>query len=449
MKTKFQPQNARELALVALEGVVENGAYSNLQVDQLLKRYPLADKDRRLATNIIYGVLQHKLTLEYWLNGFVQGKRLDPWVKALLLSALYQYHYLERVPDWAVTDESIEIAKRRGNPGIRKFVTGVLHAILRKGLPDLRQIDERDLRLSIENSVPRWLVNELTREYGEENTEKVLQSINEPAHQVIRVNIVKTDLPTVKQTLDAAGIEYQESQVAQNALVITKGEIISSDLFKNGEITIQDESAMLAVESMHIEPGDKVLDACAAPGGKTVQIAEALTNEDGHVDALDIHQHKVRLIEKNARRLGVEKRVTAHTLDAREVDQLFDDESFDKVLVDAPCSGIGLLRRKPEIRYTKTLNDSKQLYKIQLAILNAVAAKVKKGGIITYSTCTILQQENDDTVQAFLAEHPEFELVKTTTARKVKDNRHSPTLTILPSDFDSDGFFVSSLKKGI
>ena len=206
---------------------------------------------------------------------------------------------------------------------------------------------------------------------------------------------------------------------------------------------------MLAVESMHIEPGDKVLDACAAPGGKTVQIAEALTNEDGHVDALDIHQHKVRLIEKNARRLGVEKRVTAHALDAREVDQLFDDESFDKVLVDAPCSGIGLLRRKPEIRYTKTLNDSKQLHKIQLAILNAVAAKVKKGGIITYSTCTILQQENDDTVQAFLAEHPEFELVKTTTARKVKDNRHSPTLTILPSDFDSDGFFVSSLKKGI
>ena len=113
MKTKFQPQNARELALVALEGVVENGAYSNLQVDQLLKKYPLADKDRRLATNIIYGVLQHKLTLEYWLNGFIQGKRLDPWVKTLLLSALYQYHYLERVPDWAVTDESIEIAKRR------------------------------------------------------------------------------------------------------------------------------------------------------------------------------------------------------------------------------------------------------------------------------------------------------------------------------------------------
>lgn len=449
MKTKFQPQNARELALVALEGVIENNAYSNLKVDQLLKKYPLADKDRRLATNIIYGVLQHRLTLEYWLNTFIKGKKLDPWVKTLLLSALYQYHYLERVPNWAITDESIEIAKRRGNPGIRKFVTGVLHAILRKGLLDLHQISERDLRLSIENSVPRWLVNELITEYGEKDTEKILQSINEPAHQVIRINTAKTDLTTVKQALDAIGIEYQESQVAQNALVITKGEIISSDLFKNGEITIQDESAMLAVESMHVKAGDKVLDACAAPGGKTVQIAEVLAKGEGHIDALDIHQHKVRLIEKNARRLGVEKQVTAHALDAREVDQLFDDESFDKVLVDAPCSGIGLLRRKPEIRYTKTLNDSRQLHKVQLAILNAVAAKVKKGGIITYSTCTILRQENNDTIQAFLAEHPEFELVKTTTTRKVKDNRHSPTLTILPSDFDSDGFFISSLKKGI
>ncbi|MBC8744560.1 16S rRNA (cytosine(967)-C(5))-methyltransferase RsmB [Lactobacillus sp. Marseille-P7033] len=447
MMTKFQPQNARELALVALEGVVEKGAYSNLQVDQLLKKYPLADKDRRLATNIIYGVLQHKLTLEYWLQSFVKGKRLDPWVKTLLLSAIYQFHYLERVPDWAVTDESIKIAKRRGNPGIRKFVTGVLHAVLREGLPDLGKINNPNLRLSLQSSVPQWLVAELITEYGQEKTEKVLQSINEPAHQVVRVNTAKTDMETIKEALDKMGVEYHESQVAQDALVITKGEVITSSLFESGKITIQDESAMLAVESMHINPNDKVLDACAAPGGKTVQIAEKLTG--GHVDALDIHQHKVRLIEKNAQRLGVGDRVTANALDARKVNDLFADESFDKILVDAPCSGMGLLRRKPEIRYTKTLDDSKKLHQIQLSILDAVAAKVKKGGIITYSTCTILQQENDQTVQAFLAKHPEFELVKTTTARKIKDNRHSLTLTILPSDFNSDGFFISSLKKGI
>lgn len=446
---KFQPQNARELALLALERVEENGAYSNLQVDQLLKKYPLADRDRRLATNIIYGVLQHKLTLEYWLAAFTHSKKLDPWVKTLLLSAIYQFHYLKRVPNWAVTDESIKIAKRRGNPGIRKFVTGVLHAILRKGLPDMTAIDDPIQRLSLLNSVPEWLVKELVAEYGQSKTAAILQSINQPAHQVIRVNLAKTTIDAVKQSLNKLGIEYRESKIAQNALVITKGEVVTSDLLKNGEITIQDESAMLAVESMHIQPGERVLDACAAPGGKTAQIAERLSlSAGGHVDALDIHQHKVNLIAKNMRRLGVDQLVTAHVADARQIDSLFADESFDKILVDAPCSGLGLLRRKPEIRYTKQKADSKKLHTVQLAILNAVAAKIKKGGIITYSTCTILQQENDDTVNAFLALHPEFELIRTTTARKVKDHRHSATLTILPSDFDSDGFFISCLKKG-
>lgn len=447
--TKFQPQNARELALVALERVIQNGAYSNLQVDQLLTRYPLADKDRRLATNIIYGVLQHQLTLEYWLQAFTHNRKLDPWVKTLLLSAIYQFHYLERVPNWAVTDETIKIAKRRGNPGIRKFVTGVLHAILRTGLPDLNKIADPVIRLSLQESVPAWLVQELIAEYGQKQTRMILASINRPAHQVIRVNRAKTTLSAVKEALTAAGVEYQESQVAANALVITKGEIVNSALFKEGAVTIQDESAMLAVESMDVQPTDRVLDACAAPGGKTVQIAEALSlAAGGQVDALDIHQHKVRLIERNAKRLGVGELVHAHALDARQVDQLFADESFDKVLVDAPCSGIGLLRRKPEIRYTKSLTDSMQLQQIQLAILNAVAAKVKKGGVLTYSTCTILRQENDGTVEKFLAQHPEFELLKTTTARKIKTDRHSASLTILPSDFDSDGFFISSLKKG-
>lgn len=447
--TKFHPTNARELALQALERVEQTGAYSNLQVDQLLKKYPLNDKDRRLATNLIYGVLQHKLTLEYWLSPFVKGKKLDPWVKTLLLMGIYQFHYLERVPDWAVTDESIKIAKRRGNPGIRKFVTGVLHAILRQGLADLNDIPTLTKQLSIKSSVPEWLVNELVNEYGEVKAEAILLSINETSRLVIRVNLNKTTLAKTKKKLTAMGVEYQESQVAANALVINKGDIIDSSLFKNGEITIQDESAMLAVESMDIQPGDRVLDACAAPGGKTVQIAASLSKQaGGKVDALDIHQHKVKLIQKNAKRLGLEEMVDAHALDARNVDRLFDDETFDKILVDAPCSGIGLLRRKPEIRYTKTKNDSEQLHKIQLAILDAVAAKVKKDGIITYSTCTILRQENDGTVEAFLKQHPEFELVKTKTARKIKENRHSSTLTILPSDFNSDGFFISSLKKG-
>lgn len=446
--TKFQPQSAREVALLALERVEYNGAYSNLQLDQLLKKYPLSKADRRLATNIVYGVLQHQLTLEYWLAPFVHRRKLDPWVKTLLLIAIYQFQYLDRVPNWAVTNETIETAKRRGNPGIRKFVTGVLHAILRQGVPSLEQISDPWKKLSIGSSVPEWLVKELVSQYGQQQAEQVLTSINEPARQVVRINSAKVSLGQVKQELTKAGIKFVPSQVAQDALVITKGEVVDSPLFQRGEITIQDESAMLAVESMQIKPTDQVLDACAAPGGKTVQIAARLSVADGgQVTALDIHQHKVQLIEKNARRLGVSDAVTAQKLDARDVSQQFADQSFDKILVDAPCSGIGLLRRKPEIRYTKSLSDSRKLHQIQLVILDAVAPKVKKGGIITYSTCTILRQENDETVAAFLAQHPEFELVKTTTANKVKDDRSSQTLTILPSDFGSDGFFISNLKK--
>ena len=274
---------------------------------------------------------------------------------------------------------------------------------------------------------------------------KILAAINQPAHVVVRVNPAVTTLAEVENSLDQQGIEYRPSAIAPDALVITKGEVLSSGLFEQGAITIQDESAMLAVDSMQVQPGDRVLDACAAPGGKTVQIAAQLWN--GQVDALDIHQHKTRLIQKNARRLHVADRVVTHTLDARHVDEEFADESFDKILVDAPCSGIGLLRRKPEIRYSKRPEDSEQLHKIQLAILDAVAPKVKKGGIITYSTCTILHQENDGTVEAFLSSHPEFKLVKTPTTRHVKDDRTTATLTILPSDFSSDGFFISSMQR--
>lgn len=444
--TKRPIRTARELALTALDRVRQSGAYSNLQLNQLFLQTKLKASDRRLATNLVYGVLQHQLTLEYWLHPFIREKKTDSWVETLLLMSIYQYHYLDRVPAWAVTNESIEIAKRWGNPGTRRFVTGVLHAVLRQGLADLSAIADPLRRLSIKESIPAWLVKELARQYGMEQTRQILAAVNQPAHVAIRVNTRVASVEAVKAELTREGIKYRDSRVCPAALVVTKGEVISSPLFDQGAITIQDESAMLAVDSMAIQPHDRVLDACAAPGGKTVQIAQQL-GDDGSVDALDIHQHKVRLINQNACRMRVADKVHAHALDARKADTLFADETFDKVLVDAPCSGIGLLRRKPEIRYTKHLQDSERLHKIQLAILDAVAPKVKKGGIITYSTCTILQEENDHTVDQFLQGHPDFVLVKTSTTRAIKDDRHSATLTILPSDYGSDGFFISSLQR--
>lgn len=206
-------------------------------------------------------------------------------------------------------------------------------------------------------------------------------------------------------------------------------------------LTIQDESAMLPVESMTINEADTILDACSAPGGKTTQIASRL--DDGKVFALDIHKNKLKTVMRNATRLGVYKNVETFELDARKVDSKFEDGMFDAVLVDAPCSGLGLLRRKPEIRYDKTVADIDRLSNIQLQILNAVSTKVKTGGTITYSTCTIVKQENQDVIEKFIAANPNFEVTKTKTERNL--NPDSDMVQIYPDDYDSDGFFVCSL----
>ncbi|CUS26175.1 16S rRNA methyltransferase B [Paucilactobacillus oligofermentans DSM 15707 = LMG 22743] len=442
------PKSARLLALESLEKVLTSGAYSNLQLNQVIEQNNLADNDRRLLTNLVYGVIQHRLTLEFWLESFIKGKKIDDWVKILLMMALYQYHYLDKVPEWAITDESIKLAKIKGHEGIRKFVTAILHRMLREDLRSFNKIDSEITRISIEYSVPEWLIEELSHQYGDHQMMRIVESLNHPANQSLRINTKLADKEEITRQLFEDDLEFRDSRVAANALVLERGVIANTHAFKNGEITIQDESAMLAVENMHLEKSFKVLDACAAPGGKTVQIAAMLdAAAGGKVTALDIHQNKIKLIKNNAKRLGVEDVVEAIDLDARKVDNQFDDESFDAILVDAPCSGFGLIRRKPEIRYEKELSDSYNLQKVQLEILEAVAPKIKKNGIITYSTCTILKQENDDVINMFLANHSEFILERTHTSLDLKAKRESKTLTILPSDFDSDGFFVSSLRR--
>ncbi|WP_057740493.1 16S rRNA (cytosine(967)-C(5))-methyltransferase RsmB [Limosilactobacillus secaliphilus] len=442
--TKSITTTPRYLALAVLDRV-QRGAYSNLQLNSSLQKAN-NDADRRLITNLVYGVLQHRLTLDYYLAPLVH-QNLDDWVHALLLMSVYQYQYLDRVPAWAVTNEAIKIARFRGNAGIRRFVTGVLHAYLKQGPRDLKAITDPIQYWSIKESVPEWLVKELEKQYGKTQMMAILSSINQPAKISVRVNTSHLNVDAAQAQLAKEGIETTPSKVAQDGLIVDKGDLLHSAAFQNGLVTVQDESAMLAVEAMQLNGDETVLDACAAPGGKTGQIAACLAKGKGRVTALDIHPHKVQLIMKNMQRLGLAEVVDAQALDARKVDSTFADESFDRILVDAPCSGIGLMRRKPEIRYDKTLADSQHLHKIQLAILRAIAPKVKKGGIITYSTCTILGQENDATVQAFLKEQSSFKLLKVKTKRAIKSDRHSDTLTILPSDYGSDGFFIASLKR--
>lgn len=441
-------ETARSLAVDALTRVA-GGAYSNLQLEKIIDRSSLNDADRRLLTNLVYGTIQHQLTLEYYLDAFVKpNQKLQPWVKMTLLVALYQMLYLDRIPNWAIFDEAIQLAKERGHEGIRRFVTGVLHAVDREGVPDVSQIADPTERLSVTYSMPQWLVTTLQQQLGEAKTESILKTINQPAAQSVRVNTAVTTVDAAIQALEAVGYTVDVSTVSGDGLRVDGHPANHSELFENGQLTIQDESAMLPVEALQVQPGDQVLDACAAPGGKTTQIAAALDPQaGGQVTALDLHAKKVKLIAQNAARLQVADRVNAMALDARKVDDEFADDTFDKILVDAPCSGIGLVRRKPEIRYDKTPEDSQHLQKIQLAILDAVSKKLKPQGLLVYSTCTILDTENADVVASFLQTHPNFEAVRVTTTRNVKANRTTDTLSIYPDDFDTDGFFVSALRR--
>lgn len=274
-------QTPRALAVEALTRVA-GGAYSNLQLEQALESHRLSDVDRRFVTNLVYGTIQHQLTLEYYLSKFIKPQqKVLPWVKMTLMVALYQELYLDRVPKRAIFNEAIQLAKDRGHEGIRRFVTGVLHAIDRQGLPDLAQIKDPIERLSLQYSVPTWLITALQEQVGEDKTMQILATINQPAAQSIRANVAVTTAEAVQAALAAEGYQVTPSQVAANAFRLDDKAANQSALFADGAITIQDESAMLPVEALQLRPGDQVLDACAAPGGKTTQIAAQLDAHSG------------------------------------------------------------------------------------------------------------------------------------------------------------------------
>lgn len=438
-------QTPRFLALDLLLRIRKHSTYSNIALNDVIRQSQLSRADANLLTMLVYGCLQHRLTLEYWLEPFIKNKKkVDPWVWELLLLAIYQMQYLDKVPNHAIFNETIEIAKVKGHVGTRKFVTGVLHAIKRNGLRNFDNLTAAQ-RLSIKESIPQWIIEQLISKVGLEKTVQIAQAVNQTPHDSLRVNIGKIKSSELQVQLEKEGITTFPSEIAADGLVAQRGFLAGTPEFKQGSFIIQDESAMLAVESMDVQPGQSILDACAAPGGKTTQIATALAGQ-GNVVALDIHQHKLKLIKRNAERLGVANVVHPQLLDARKTGEL-GNTRFDQILVDAPCSGIGLMRRKPEVRYEKTLKDSQQLAQIQLQILDAVAPTLKSGGKLTYSTCTILPSENQTVVDQFLKKHSDFKQVKTQTKKAVKDQRTALGLTIYPDDFGSDGFFIATLMK--
>lgn len=429
--------NAREETLHILEAVFDQGAYSNIALNQALEKSLLSDKDKSFVTEVVYGTVARKITLEWYLAHVIEDReKLDSWLYDLLMMSLYQLVYLDRIPDHAVVNEAVQIAKRRKESS-EKFVNAILRKLLREGLPDIDTIKRKNKRYSVQYSLPVWLVKEIIEEYGEERARAIFESLYQRNKSSIRV-IELGEKETLAQLLDA-----KESLLAPSALVKEQGHFAGHSFFKEGKIAIQDESSQLVAPALELQGDEWILDACAAPGGKTTHMASYLTT--GKVTALDLYDHKLKLIQENANRLHVADKILTKKLDATKVFETFGADAFDKILVDAPCSGIGLIRRKPDIKYTKKSADFDSLQSVQLAILESVCQSVRKDGIIVYSTCTIMGKENFEVVHKFLENHPNFELVPLNHERK--DILKNGCILITPELYGSDGFFISRFKR--
>ncbi|HZG74481.1 MAG TPA: 16S rRNA (cytosine(967)-C(5))-methyltransferase RsmB [Paenibacillus sp.] len=447
-----KPLGAREIALEALTAVEQEGAYSNLALNAALQRSKPEPREAGLATELVYGTIQRRNTIDAVLDAHLSkgAKKLQPWVRSLLRLSAYQLLFLDRVPTHAAVSEAVAIAKRRGHQG----VSGLVNAVLRKlaanpGRPAPPAGARTAERIAFEHSHPEWLVEEWVRAFGETTAERIAAANNEPPKASARVNPLRVDRAGLIEKLAEEGVEAVPSEATDDGVVATNGgNLAFTEAYKAGLLTVQDESSMLVAALLDPAPGMRVLDCCAAPGGKTTQLAERM-NDEGEVVACDIHPHKKDLIDGAARRLGL-RSVQTLVADAAKLHEQFEPASFDRILLDAPCSGFGVIRRKPDIKWTKTEADVAAIAETQRAILSSVAALLKPGGVLVYSTCTLEPRENERQVDAFLAAHPDFapdpslpEGFPRETAERCAAG--PGRLLVTPADFGSDGFFMARL----
>ncbi len=404
--------NSRELILKALYKIEEDGAYSTKTLNDALKK---ADStDRAFITEIFYGVLKNLITLDYIIMQFssVKLKKMSVWVKNILRMGVYQIYFMDKVPDSASCNESVKLAKKYAHKASVGFVNGVLRNISRN--KENIKFPERKNTVkyfSVKYSYPEWMVEKFINQFGESECEEILAESNRSHPVMIRVNTLKASKEELKERLlKENNISAFYDSDAKNCLIVDGGlDINQISAYKEGLFSLQNKSSMLAAEMLDPKSGEFIIDVCAAPGGKSAYIAELMKNK-GRVLSFDIYEHKTKLIEKSAKRLGIdiiETRVNnSEILDKELIGKA------DRVLVDAPCSGLGVIYRKPDIKFSRKPEDIKELSEIQLRILKTSSRYVKQGGVLVYSTCTILDEENSDVVRKFLSENPEFEMTE-------------------------------------
>lgn len=441
----------RETALKILYDINEKGAYSNIAVDKFLEAGELKAIDRAFVTELVYGITKWRLTIDWIIAQFssIKLKKLSPWILNTLRLGIYQIIYMDRVPESAACNESVKLARKYGHQASSGYVNGVLRNIARNKSKIQFPDEETDLikYLSVRYSHPEWLVEKWLGQFGREFTEDLLESNNGIPDLVIRTNTLRTSREDLLLRLKAEGIEAEAGKYAPEAIRLKKpSSIINSELFRQGYFQVQDESSMLVAKILDPKPGELVMDLCSAPGGKATHIAQLMKNR-GRVVARDIHPHKIRLIEEAVERLGTSI-VEPEVFDAAILDEKFAGK-VDRVLLDAPCTGYGILQRKPDIKWSRSPSDQAEITALQKKLLEVGSSYVKPGGVLVYSTCTIGNEENEDLVKEFIRTHDEFEFcaIEKLLPEPLAERGKAGCLQLYPNLDGVDGFFIAKMQK--
>ncbi len=402
--------NSREAAFKILYDVEQNGAYVNRALSDILRRGGLSSPDAGLCEELVFGVLKYKLTLDYIISEFssVKLRKISPSVITILRLGIYQIRFLDRIPTSAAVNESVKLAGKYASRS-RGFVNGVLRGAAR-GMDAVKFPDRSNTAeyFSTVYSYPRWMVERLVSEYGEEECEKILEAANRRQPVFARMNTLKASADECANMIERDGVRTENTELEYVKCLVGKVDINLMDSYKNGYFTLQNINSAMAAEVLSPQPNEKIIDVCAAPGGKTTHIAEKMQNR-GEILAFDLHEHKIGLIERAAERLGVDIiKAWAHDM-TEEIQNLIG--YADRVLLDVPCSGLGVIHKKPDIKWTRTEQDVAALCALQAKLLSVCSRYVRRGGVLVYSTCTILKEENGEQIRKFLLTHKDFEIV--------------------------------------
>ena len=431
--------NVKQVA-INLISQVDKGAYSNIALNETFKTLNINSKEKAFMTEIFYGVLRNKKFLDYIIEKNTKEIKKE-WIRNLLRISIYQITFMDS-DNKGVVWEGTELAKKKYGVAISKFINGTLRNYLRNKDSELKRLgDEKNYELLY--SIPKWFCDILEKQYGNDNLKQVITSLKKIPYLSVRVNKLKYSEEEFEEFLKEKDVQIIKK--VDTVYYINLGLIINSEEFKTGKIIAQDASSYLAAKNLEVIPNELVLDICAAPGGKTAVLAENMENR-GEIIAIDIHQHKIKLIDTNMKKLGIDI-VKATVMDARNVNK--QGRKFDKILVDVPCSGYGVIRKKPEILYSKNRENIEELAKLQLEILNSAADILKDGGELIYSTCTITDEENTNNIEKFLKEREEFKVEKLYIPKNVSGNYDSlGGFCINYKEEIMDNFYIIKLKKG-